>query len=235
MNVTSAVKYVNKRGMLLVFPHDNRREPPSLWHEYFPRKQMRWEWDESGDAGLAQLWHLRERLSVSRKVVYGKWFRGKATLMSFEVFEAILRLGNPLLPRVVGLSREARDILDLLEEDSPLSTKQLKRLADLQGRSAESLYQRALKELWSRNLIVAFGEVDEGAFPSLAMGATKVLFEDSWQVACRLSEDQAQKIVARVFPEGSAFLKYLNSLRKIWAKDQRDQLDETLMGWSDEE
>jgi hypothetical protein len=214
MTVAAGIGHINKKGMLLVFPHDNRREPASLWQEFFPRKKMRWEWDESGDTGLAQLWRLREKLSLSRKVIYGKWYRGKATLMSLDVFAAILRLTNPNLPRVSGLSREAREILDLLEEDSPLSTKQLKRLADLQGRAAESLYQRALKELWSRNLIVAFGEVDEGAFPSLAMGATKVLFEDLWREACEMTVVDAEETIARRLAEGSSFLKYLRSLQK---------------------
>lgn len=32
-------------------------------------------------------------------------------------------------------------------------------------------------------MIVGFGEVDEGAFPSLAIGATKLLFEDLYEEA----------------------------------------------------
>lgn len=220
MNLSTAVKHVNRKGILLVFPHENRKEPPSLWYEFFPRTKMRWEWDESGDNRVGELWHLRERLSLSRKVIYGKWYRGKATAMAFDVFKAILRIANPDLPEVRGLSWQAREILDLLEEDSPLSTKQIKRMSGLQGRESETLYTRALRELWSRNLIVAFGEVDEGAFPSLAMGATRVLFEDLWNEACGMSMEEAEDLIARRIESGSSFGKYLKSLRKQWTKLQ---------------
>jgi hypothetical protein len=212
--------------MLLVFPHENRREPPSLWHEFFPRSEMRWEWDSGGDNRVAELWHLRERLSQSGKVVYGKWYRGKATLISLKLFTALIRAANPDLPEVRGLTREAREILDLLEEDSPLSTKQLKRLSGLTGRAAETLYQRSLKELWSRGLIVAYGEVEEGAFPSLAIGATKVLFEDLWRSAAEMSREEAEAFIAKALPAGSAFEKFYRSLAKQWQEQAREASDE---------
>ena len=212
--LAQAISRINSQGMLLVFPEQNKKNPPSLWYEFYPRSKMRWEWDDSGDNRVAQLWHLREMLSTSRKVVYGKWYRGKATLMSFEVATAILRLMNPSFPNIRGLSFAAREILDLLEEDSPISTKQLKKLSGLQGRAAESMYTRALKELWTRQLVVAFGEVDEGGFPSIDIGSTKVIFEDQWQEAIKLSEVQAEEILAGKLHADSPFAKFLNSAQK---------------------
>jgi hypothetical protein len=208
ITLAAAIKFVNQNGALLVFPHENRKEPKSLWYEFFPKTKMRWEWDDSGDSRVADLWHLRERLSTSRKVVYGKFFRGRATLLSFPLFTALLKLLNPDLPSVGGLSFQAREILDLLEEDSPVSTKQLKKLTDLQGRAAESTYQRALKELWDRHLIVAFGEVDEGAFPSIAVGATRVLFEDLWNDAEAMSLDEARSAFTDLLSDDSPFAKF---------------------------
>ena len=167
MDLRSALSKVNKRGMLLVYPINNKKEPASLWSELYPKSEMRWEWDAGGDDRVSLLWHMRERLSTSDRVIYAKWFRGRATLISFELFASMLKLlaGGEAL-----LSFQARDILDLLREDSPLSTKALKKMTDLQGRENEKVYVRALKELWMRGLIVGYGEVDEGAFPSLAMG-----------------------------------------------------------------
>ncbi|HVK60590.1 MAG TPA: hypothetical protein VM432_03525 [Bdellovibrionales bacterium] len=205
--------------MLLVFPQENRKEPRSLWYEFFPKTKMRWEWDDDGDSRVADLWHLRAKLSTSRKVIYSKWFRGRATVMAFDVFTAMVRVANPNLPRIDGLSFQAREILDLLEEDSPLSTKQLKRMTGLQGRSSEAVYQRSLKELWDRNLIVAFGEVDEGAFPSLAVGATKTLFEDLYLEACEMSVDTAAELLAERLEPGSPFERYWKSLLKRWEKE----------------
>jgi hypothetical protein len=219
MNVSSALKHINKKGMLLVFPQENKKEPPSLWYEFFPRTKMRWEWDENGDTKVSDLWMLREKLSLSRKTIYTKWFRGRATLISLDLFPAMLKAANPDLPEARGLTFTAREILDLLEEDSPLSTKQLKRLSGLQGRAAESSYTRALKELWDRMLIVAYGEVDEGAFPSLAVGSTKVLFEDQWNEAVSMSFEEAQEAVNQRLEEKSAFGKYWRTLSKKWAKE----------------
>lgn len=210
MNVKSAVKHIDKNGLLLVFPINNKPEPRSLWSEFFPRSKMRWEWDTGGDDRVARLWSLMKRLSDGREVVYSKWYQGRATFFSRPVFTACLRLQIEKGDLRRGLSRAAAELLDVLESDSPLSTKQLKRLTDLQGRDNEPVYARAMKELFTRQLIVAFGEVDDGAFPSLAVGATANLYEDLWQAAHGMDPDEARAIVDRALPEGAATRKFLN-------------------------
>lgn len=224
MNVRSAVAKLNKKHMLLVFPANNSKEIASLWSEFFPKSKMVWEWDENGDTRVSDLWHLREKLSKSGQLVYGKWFRGRATLMSRELFPALLKSLNPDLPLIKGINFNAREILDLLEEDSPLSTKQLRRMADLQGKENEPRYSRALKELWLRNLIVGFGEIDEGAFPSLAMGATKLLFEDLWLEALDLSAEEAHATVVRLLGEESPFFKFYEK-QKVALERKSDSSD----------
>lgn len=46
-----------------------------------------------------------------------------------------------------------------------------------------------MKQLWARLLIVGFGEVDDGAFPSLAVAATELMFEDSWNDRANASKE----------------------------------------------
>src|SRR5205809_926272 len=92
MKISSAVSAIEKNGILLVYPIDNRKEPPSLWSSFFPKSQMRWEWDTGGDHRVADLWRLREELSRSGKVVYAKWYRGRATFFSKQVFTWMLAL-----------------------------------------------------------------------------------------------------------------------------------------------
>ena len=46
--------------------------------------------------------------------------------------------------------------------------------------------------LWSRLLIV--GEVDDGAFPSLAVGATELVFEDLWLSRAKVSADSRKPL-----------------------------------------
>ncbi len=174
---------------------------------------MRWEWDDDGDDRVSRLWHLRAELSTTRKAVYTKWFRGKATYFSRPVFEAMLRALNPG-GFEAGLSEDARRLLRILEGESPLSTKELKRQADLPGRANEAAYTRALRELWSRLLIVAYGEVDDGAFPSLAIGSTRVIFEELWERASTLDSKAALRRLAERLPKGSLFLGHFEKLRR---------------------
>jgi hypothetical protein len=208
MNLKSAISAIERNGILLVFPMNNKKEPASLWSVAYPRSKMLWEWDSGGDNRVANLWHLREELSRSRKVVYVKWYQGRATFFSRTVFSAMLRIFHSTAIKKTTLGTEARLVLETLESDSPLSTKQLKKLTDLQGRANEARYSRALKELFTRLLIVGFGEVDEGAFPSLAVGATQVLFEDLWNEASEMDKKKAFEILGNTLAPGSLFLKY---------------------------
>lgn len=151
---------------------------------------MRWAWDSQADARIATLWRLREELARSLDVVYAKWFRGRATFFSRTVFRALLGSFAAQGELRAGLSRQASELLDLLDDNSPQSTKELRAAADLQGRVNEPTYTRALKELWSRLLIVGVGEVDDGAFPSLCMSSARLRFEDLWPGAAHSPSDR---------------------------------------------
>ncbi len=208
MNQKSAVKKINDYGALLVFPINNKKEPASLWSELYPRKKMRWEWDESGDNKVGDLWLLMKKLSDSRLVVYSKWYQGRATFFSRDLFTALLKITKPDYTGAT-LSAVAKQLYECLEEDSPLSTKQLKTIADLRGKDNERFYNRGMKELFSHFLIVAYGEVDDGAFPSLAVGTTRHLFEDLVLESEKLSLLDAQQTIDRILPRTNLFRKHL--------------------------
>ena len=214
VNVKTAISFIEKHGILLVFPIDNRKEPRSLWSCFFPRSEMRWEWDDGGDDRVAKLWHLREQLSSSGQVIYAKWFRGRATVLSREVFTAMLSaVGSSRKPHD-GLTPQALEVLGALELDSPMSTKELKLATDLRGKFHERAYERAMKELWSRLLIVGCGERDDGAFPSLLLGSTQLIFEELWQESLKMSAAGGIAILKSKLPGDSLFLKYFLKLYK---------------------
>ena len=197
--IDRAKKIVDRLGIVLVYPIANKAEPPSLWTELWPKSQMEWSWDEDADPRVAELWHLRERLARSQEVAYAKWFRGRATFFSLPVFHALLGRFARMDP-FAGLPHEAADILEILRERSPLSTKELRAAADLRGKPYEAVFMHAMKALWTRLLIVGFGEVQDGAFPSLAVGATELLFEDLWIERHRVpkkSEDALEAALGR--------------------------------------
>jgi hypothetical protein len=208
-----AIQAIQRHGLLLTYPIDNREEPSSLWSVFYPNEKMLWEWDDNGDDRVAKLWHLRMLLSTSREVVYAKWFRGRATFFSLETFTALLSLfSTAKLPRST-LNRDAQNILEVLEMDSPQSTKAIKLATELRGKSFEKNYDCAMKQLWNHGWIVGFGEIEDGAFPSLAVGATQTLFEGAWEASKQQTPEQALQFLEQKLGADSLWLKQIRKLR----------------------
>ncbi len=215
---SDAVKFINQVGLCLTFPDNNKRDPLSLWFALHPRTPMRWEWDQNGDDRVPDLWVFREELSRSSKVLYAKWYRGRATFISKKMAVALVASLNDMRRPHFGLSRDARDILELLEENSPLSTKQLKKMSSKQGKFWESTFQKALKELWERLLIVGWGEKDDGAFPSLNMASTKLFFEDLWKDATMMTSLEADEFVLEQIKSSPTMLRFYKQLKTKYLK-----------------
>lgn len=194
MKLARAVSIVDRLGICLVYPIDNKAEPVSLWSALYPRSKMSWSWDADADPRVAQVWHLRERLAHSSEVAYAKWFRGRATFFSLPVLHALLgrlaEAGDPF----AGLPHEALEILERLRESSPRSTKELRAEVGLRGKQFESLFNHAMKALWTRLLVVGTGEIPDGAFPSLAVAATEMMFEDAWNARMHVPDDARAKL-----------------------------------------
>lgn len=210
LNRRAAISKINRAGALLVFPLENRPEPPSLWSGFFPRKKMRWEWADEGDTDMWSMWGMMKELSDCREVVYSKWYKGRATFLSRTLFTAMLARMRRQPGHKAGLESDAALVFEILENNSPLSTRQLKKFAELQGRENEGTYNRALKALFTRLLIIVYGEVDEGSFPSLAIGSTRLLYEDLWNEAEEMSDRAAGRIIDQHLPEGSDFRRFFD-------------------------
>jgi hypothetical protein len=206
MTLKKAVDKINEFGALLVYPIPNQPEPKSLWSTFFPRTKMKWEWDTGGaDDRVARLWHLRTEVSASGKAVYAKWYGGRATFFSKDVFVALLSfLGSPR----ASLSPAAQEVLEALEDDSPLSTKELKKRLGKTGKAFQTEYEKVLKELWRALLIVGYGEVEDGAFPSLAIGATSRLFDDLWEFSLGLDPNEAEQRLRKAWGAESKLMAF---------------------------
>ena len=169
---------------------------------------MVWDWNDDAAGPVHDMWSLMKRLSDCREVVYSKWYQGRATFFSRELFAAMLCLRRRQFDARRRLSSRARLLFEVLENNSPLSTRKLKELTELQGRLHEAEYSRAMKELFSCLLIVGFGEVDDGAFPSLAVGATELLYDDLWRQAEHISIRKAQATLDRLMQSSSHFRRF---------------------------
>lgn len=198
---------IDKNGCLLVYPIKNAKSPKSLWYELYPRTEMIWEWGEYGDSRVAELWHSREILSRSLEVVYAKWYQGRATFFSIEVYTLLLSyLGTSR--NETSLIRSSQEALNSLLTDSPQSTKLLKENLGLQGRLLESHYNKALKPLWEKLYIVGFGETEDSSFPSLNMAASETLFEESWLKSQKIGPTKARQELGKILGEDSPFMRF---------------------------
>lgn len=205
-DIEKSIEFVNRYGSLLVYPVKNDKDPRSLWSSLYPRSEMRWEWTDDSDNRVFYMWAMMKELSTCQKIVYSKWYQNRATFFSRELFTALIKkysLGEQ------RLSPSACEILEVLESDSPLSTRQLKKMVDLQGKFHARTYDKSTKELFKKFLVVGFGEVDDGAFPSLALGATKTIYEDLWIEAEALNLSKAEKIIEKYIPADSKMGKFL--------------------------
>jgi len=179
-----ALAFIKSEGICLAFPKKNsdlKKEPDSIWRSFYPRSKMKWEWDEAGDGRVFRLWHLRAELSKSSQVVYVKWFQDRGTFLSKEYFSSLyLWLNRDRLENLTkGLSSEAENILNLLQESSPQSPKLIRKRLGLKGKDLKKDYDKAIKSLFRRLLIVGYGEKEDGSFPSLMLGSSALLFEQA--------------------------------------------------------
>ncbi|MFO0675898.1 MAG: hypothetical protein U0169_05150 [Polyangiaceae bacterium] len=220
MSVRRGVQIVDKDGIVLVFPLPDRDDPPSLWSRLYPGSAMDWRWDADADPRVASTWHLRERLARSREVVYAKWFRGRATFFAKPIFRTILGRLDADGRIADGLSPAAREVLASLEDNSPQSTKELRRSSGLEGKENERSYQKAVGELWSRLLVVGVGEVPDGAFPSLAMAATSLFFEDLWLDRGRVVPDDERRLDAVLASSKAIRRAFDRSLATVRGRDR---------------
>ena len=214
---TKGRRAIETRGALLTYPLQNRAEPRSLWSELYPKSKMKWAWDEDHDDRVGQIWRTRERLMHEREVVYAKWFQGRATFFARDVFVQLLAfLGTHQVAESPKLSPDSRGVMDVLGADSPLSTKQLKWAVRDGEKLFEAEWNRAIRPLWNHLCLVGVGEVADSSFPSLLVGATRLLFEELWNEAAGVDALVAGAALRERLGEDNPFYKYAVKQRRAF-------------------
>lgn len=211
-NYKKAVGAINRHHIQLVYPIKNAEEPRALWHSLYPGAFMKWDWSEDADQRVVDIWHLKNELCYGQDVVYAKWFRGRATFFSREIFVPMICLLKTTQVEGIHRNMHANDIYEALLDNSPQTPKLVKQAVELSGAHNRSDYERGVKLLWEQLLIVGTGEVDEGQFPALAMGATKHIFEDLWDEGGSLDPGEAEERCRKLLPSDSPFFKYFNRM-----------------------
>lgn len=193
---------------------------------------MRWVWDETGDDRVVKIWDLRERMSQRNDVVYGKWYQNRATFFSPEVFPALLSLRHKGALDRPRLTPTATELYEHLLESSPQSTKSLRQFSRESWGWEKKTHEAAMKELWQNFLIVGRGEVDDGAFPSLNVGATALMFEELWEEARTGSDETFLSLRDKFLPIGSPWRRAFDRVSRTKATAKK-KTRKGVMTWSD--
>ena len=164
-----ATHFVNDVGLCVLFPVQ-RMELPSLWGAIDGSTGPLPHYHD--DEALAKTWRWKDTLPAQKLIYYGKLLRGKATLLALDLLPSFYALSpnfggeaDYLVEYKVGqLSREARDIYDVLLEEGALPTGELRRKAHLANRSQKYRYNRAIVELQRKLTVVKVDTTDAGPF-----------------------------------------------------------------------
>lgn len=118
------------------------------------------------DYAIGVTWRLKDVLPTQRKVYYGKVVAGRPAFISLALLPAFLRLRAPgasyrTLFRRGELSRCAKLVMDALSRHPVAETRQLKLSSGYAQSSRRAEFDRAMKELQERFLVLKVGERDE--------------------------------------------------------------------------
>jgi hypothetical protein len=171
-----AAKWIDRVGFALLFAKDGIHLPAILDVARGP------DWDPSADDGwgpeIQRVWAWKDELPDARQAWSGHFLRGRSSLLSPSLLGLLYPGTGDDEDAVgeVGLSREARQVAELLLVEGALPTAELRRACGLSGKQAPK-FTRAVTEL-SRKLLVSHRGTSEqrAGWPSVVLDLTPRVF-----------------------------------------------------------
>jgi hypothetical protein len=194
--VAEAETFINTVGFCFAFKA-NRSELPCLWHAAAGERNPDYPLHVQNDPYISLVWVAKDQLAAEKKVYYGKALKKRPTFISLKYFPYFYRLitdqrGDHYLADYNrgGLSRDARRILDVLNEQSPQITADLKAAAAMANPDKRSAFDAAMAELQSRFYVVKIGEFYDPF--TFLWDLVERRFADEISASAKLGIDQAR-------------------------------------------
>jgi len=207
-NIEQAARYIAHVGFCLLFPI-KRLPLPSLWGWLKGRRGGWWRRDFclvcAWDADSERLWAWKDELPRRRLAYYGKYFRGRGSLIAPAFLPYFYRLGEnypeasaELLYRAGKISADACRIYKQLASDGALPALELRHACGFEGARRNLRFKRALEELQRRLLIVHWGTAQEThGWESNVYELVLRAFPQAVRAAAKLSAEEARLRIAR--------------------------------------
>jgi hypothetical protein len=192
-----AVRFVRDAGLAFVFP-DNRTSLPSLWGAVSGDPLREFEEDDHGwTRQVATTWRLKDELGARRGVYFGRFVRGKGTLIAPDVLTALAAL----VWKDDDLSVAGREAYRRLGNVGAMSTLRLRESLRLHGPKATRAFNRVMLELYRRLLVANVGADDsETRWPAVVVDRTDRVHADAVRSGQRLAPEEAIATLRRRVP-----------------------------------
>jgi len=202
---SDAARFVDDAGFCMLFPV--RNVPlPSLYHAVTGRNLFEdWIWDEYSE----KVWGWKDDLP-RRRAFYGKYLRGRGTLISIERLPNFLAMAQSAehadeheeFYAAGRISNDARTVWQALAKHGPLATLELRHACGMERKAGNIRFKRAILDLQKRLIAVHSGtEQETGAWASACFDLTCRVFPEQARAAQRISLHEARARLAKKFAE----------------------------------
>jgi hypothetical protein len=201
LTLAAAVKYIDRCGLCLLFGSKNVALP-SLYHAVARTKPHEdWVWDKYS----SMVWRWKDELPRRRLAYYGKYLRGRGTLISLEQLPNFLAMCETAVApgdsarfyHAGRIGGDARIIWTALEDHGPMATLELRNACRMDTKAGNKRFKRGILELQCLLIAVHFGaERETKSWASGRYELTYRAFPKQNDFARRLSLDDAQRNIA---------------------------------------
>jgi hypothetical protein len=202
LTLAAAVKYINACGFCMLFATKNVALP-SLYHAVTQRTLHRedWVWDKYS----SMVWRWKDELPRRRLAYYGKYLRGRGTLISLAQLTNFIAMRQPVAGpgdhadfyRAGRIREDARIVWEALEEHGAMATLELRNACRMDTKAGNKRFKRAILDLQSLLIVVHFGaEQETKSWASGRFELTYRVFPKQNEAAKNLPVARAQENIA---------------------------------------
>lgn len=234
-NFDQAVEFVNERGYIFFWPVKGVHFP-SLWSAVAGDRPVPNEHDDPGHV----TWRWKDSALGMHIWYYAKVLRYKATFISLELLPYFYALsenyGSPQEDYLIAyqdghLTHAEKSVYEVILNNGPMHTIDLRQAAHLSGKINDSLFNRALEKLQAEFRIVPVGIAEAGTWNyAFIYDLTTNHYPDLVEKAHLINENIAQRKLTELFflSLGAAEAKDLQRLLK-WKPERTFQILDSLV------
>lgn len=228
LTLAAAVKYIDAVGFCMLFATSNVYLP-SLYRAVSGRPHRDdWIWDKYS----SMVWRWKDELPRRRRAYYGKYFRGRGTLISLEQLPNFLAMRQTAAGpgdaerfyRAGRIRDDARVVWEALEEHGSMATLELRNACRMHTKVGNKRFKRAILDLQSLLIAVHFGaEQETSSWASGRYELTYRVFSKQNRFARRISVAEAQRNIAAKFLASQLGVEPVRIARLFgWLKSEAD-------------